>query len=391
VNRIIIGLLLFAQQVAPQSCGSSSSSGTVQNVVPLALNVGPTGNSFNVAFATVTICPPGQSTNCQSLGGVLVDTGSSGLRILSSVLTASLPRQTTSAGARVVECFPFQDGYTWGSVATADITIGSKQASNMPVQIVGGSDIPAPPDSCTSNGTTSEDTLDTLGANGVLGIGLFRQDCGPGCTFSGSSNAGLYYACSSGGCQVTAQSLAQQPQNPVWTFASDNNGVVIQLPSVPAAGETQATGMLFFGIGTQSNNGLGSATVFTLDADGNLVTKFGLTSVKGFIDSGSNGYYFLDTATTQIPTCTSSKDFYCPSTTLNLSATNVGANGRSSTVNFGIANADTMSSTFSILPQIGGPFANTFDWGLPFFYGRTVFTAIEGQSTPGGVGPYFAY
>ena len=58
MNRIIIGLLLFAQQVAPQSCGSSSSSGTVQNVVPLALNVGPTGNSFNVAFATVTICPP---------------------------------------------------------------------------------------------------------------------------------------------------------------------------------------------------------------------------------------------------------------------------------------------------------------------------------------------
>ena len=30
-------------------------------------------------------------------------------------------------------------------------------------------------------------------------------------------------------------------------------------------------------------------------------------------------------------------------------------------------------------------------WGLPFFFGRTVFTAIEGQTTPGGVGPYFAF
>ncbi|MBS1228286.1 MAG: hypothetical protein H6R17_1563 [Proteobacteria bacterium] len=32
-----------------------------------------------------------------------------------------------------------------------------------------------------------------------------------------------------------------------------------------------------------------------------------------------------------------------------------------------------------------------FDWGLPFFFGRRVFTAIEGRSTPGGNGPYVAY
>ena len=34
---------------------------------------------------------------------------------------------------------------------------------------------------------------------------------------------------------------------------------------------------------------------------------------------------------------------------------------------------------------------NSFDWGLSFFYGRTVFTAIEGKTTPGGVGPYVAF
>ena len=32
-----------------------------------------------------------------------------------------------------------------------------------------------------------------------------------------------------------------------------------------------------------------------------------------------------------------------------------------------------------------------FDWGLSFFYGRTIFTAINGATTPGGPGPYFAY
>ncbi|MGG2367973.1 DUF3443 family protein, partial [Salmonella enterica] len=35
---------------------------------------------------------------------------------------------------------------------------------------------------------------------------------------------------------------------------------------------------------------------------------------------------------------------------------------------------------------------NTFDWGLPFHYGRSVYTAIEGKNTSdGGMGPYFAF
>jgi hypothetical protein len=32
-----------------------------------------------------------------------------------------------------------------------------------------------------------------------------------------------------------------------------------------------------------------------------------------------------------------------------------------------------------------------FDWGLPFFFGRTIYTAIENQSTPAGAGPYVAF
>ena len=33
----------------------------------------------------------------------------------------------------------------------------------------------------------------------------------------------------------------------------------------------------------------------------------------------------------------------------------------------------------------------TFDRGLPFFYGRTVYTALENAATPAGKGPFFAY
>ena len=37
------------------------------------------------------------------------------------------------------------------------------------------------------------------------------------------------------------------------------------------------------------------------------------------------------------------------------------------------------------------PGNHDFDWGLPFFFGRPTFIAIEGQSTTGGTGPYWAY
>jgi hypothetical protein len=30
-------------------------------------------------------------------------------------------------------------------------------------------------------------------------------------------------------------------------------------------------------------------------------------------------------------------------------------------------------------------------WGLSFFYGKKVFTAIEQMETPGGSGPYVAF
>jgi len=45
----------------------------------------------------------------------------------------------------------------------------------------------------------------------------------------------------------------------------------------------------------------------------------------------------------------------------------------------------------SVFPNLGGPSAGNFDWGLPFFFGRNVFTAIETRNTPAGTGPFWAY
>ena len=392
MHRVLLFVLLVAQEITPQCGGAPASTpAPASNVQAIVVNAGPTNNYFNGAFTSVTICVPGQTTGCQTIDGVLVDTGSSGLRVLSSALTLSLPQQAGSNGGPIVECAQFLDGFTWGPVQTADVKLAGEQASRVPIQVIDERAFPNIPTSCSSSGT-AEDTIDALGANAILGVGLFKQDCGLACAFVGSSNPGFYFSCPASGCQPAAVPLVSQVQNPVALFPTDNNGVVIQLPAVPAGGAVSVTGSLIYGIGTQSNNALGSAKVLTVDAIGNITTVFGSRSYPAsFIDSGSNGIYFLDSASTGLPLCPDSSDFYCPASTQSLSTTNIGTNGVSVPALFNVGNADTLNSRFFAFSEISGPNADGFDFGLGFFFGRGVFTAIEGQATAGGAGPYFAY
>jgi hypothetical protein len=150
------------------------------------------------------------------------------------------------------------------------------------------------PASCANLGTVTDDLV-SLGANGVLGVGNFIQDCGPACEVSGSENAGFYYSCPASGCAVEALSAAQQVSNPVYFFATDNNGVIVELPAVSGTA-ISITGSLIFGIGTQSNNGLGNATVvYTIDPNvGNFTTTFGGQTYTdaAYLDTGSNSIFF---------------------------------------------------------------------------------------------------
>ncbi len=379
--------------------GSSSSSPSVStpppaaasNVQPVSVNLGPEGNYVNGLFTSVTLCIPGTSS-CQTVNDILVDTGSFGLRILGSALTLGLPGQTDAGGNSIGECAPFVKSFTWGPVETANVQMAGESAPSVPVQLIGPSTFPGPPANCP-NGLPPADTVSALGANGILGIGFFVQDC-PACASSGSSNPGFYYSCPSSGCVITTESLQDQVQNPVASFSKDNNGVLIQLPAVGAQGASTASGSLIFGIGTQSDNGLGAAQVYTTDGLGNFTTIFEGTSYSSsFIDSGSNGLFFLSSGATGITQCTGGNaDFYCPSNTVSLGAQNVGQNGTSGTVAFSIANAQKLFSTGNAAySDLGGPNPGAFDWGAPFFFGRNVFVAINGAQTPAGAGPYWAY
>lgn len=431
-------LIFLAGAFVIAGCGGSSitsskttttggTGSTTANVMPIAVNGGPTVGQIdggiypNGAFASATICVPGSTTNCVTVNGLLVDTGSTGLRVLQSAVSSlNLPTVNASNGSAAYDCVSFvDDSYLWGPVQQADVTLGGETASKLPLQIISTStDVPT---SCSNGSTMNENTLASLGANGLLGVGTEPTDC----FYQGASvcspSYGLssppypaYYTCSGTSCSPAFVATSDQVSNPVVLFPSDNNGVIVELPAVSGSAAT-ISGSLVFGIGTESNNQLPSgATIFTLTCDDFTTTfdgqTYGITNptscagTGSFIDSGSNGLYFPNAANLPLcPTNTAVGDlssFYCPASTDNISATQQGAGGTSKSVSFSVQNAEslfTSSSTESdaALSGLAGtnPSGVGFDWGLPFFYGVNLYSSIDGESVPSGTpaAPWWAH
>ncbi len=403
--------------------GSPTPPPALTNFATLTVDAGPSGLGgpsgylqYNVAYVSVTLCAPG-TTTCQTIDHVQVDTGSVGLRVLQSVLTstmlAALPLQRDIAnGQPIGECYGFVDGYAFGSVRQADFQIGGEKVAAMPFQVIGDTGAFATiPLLCSSGGGANLNTLTALGANGIIGIGVTTTDCGVACTTPGGFSAAIYYDCPAFGCggivplQPLTSAPFQQLPNPVAAMSIDNNGTIVSLPAATAA-EATLTGTLYFGIGTQTNNALGSAAVLltstSTSPDGaGLITAIyrSQTLNESTIDSGSNLYLFVDPT---IPDCGGQNTgYYCPNSPLSLSTTLEGTNGAMTSVTLTLQNAATLLATSgAVLPGIGGnpnlfsgltPYPQSFDFGLPFFYGRSVYTAIEGRNAGGTVGPYFAF
>jgi hypothetical protein len=384
------------------------------NTLSVSVSAAPIAatNYVNGLFTSITVCVPG-TANCQTLDSVLVDTGSVGLRVLSSAaggaMSLTLPQENDASGNPIVECSLFIDGFTWGPLQMADIKMGDEEARSVPIQVIGDPTFAAVPANCVSIGIVSQDTLQSLGVYGILGVGPFPQDCGGLCAdpqmAESDQGANLYYACPPAGCQPAAIPVEEQAQNPVSLLPIDNNGVIVELPAVPASGAPSVTGTLLFGIGTQSNNGLGTATVLPIDPETLTFTTLygGQSYPMSFIDSGSNAFYFLDQAAAGVSDCSANgqfSGFYCPTENVSLTATNQGIDGATRAVTFEVANPVTLAEANLALDDLAGSTCTGscsaadslyFDWGLPFFFGRNVFSSIEGAAAPGGQTPYFAY
>ncbi|HZY19357.1 MAG TPA: DUF3443 family protein [Ramlibacter sp.] len=355
------------------------------NVLAIRVDRGTDGSAFNSPFVTVTICEPGTST-CVDVDRVIVDTGSNGLRLSASALSGvTLPRVTNASSDPVGECAQFASGFTWGGVRRADVRLATLTAPSVPIQVIADGQLPVPPAACSGTGANLGASS---GINGILGVGLREQDCGTSCA---TTLTGVYYGCSGNACTATRLPVASQVTNPVSRLPTDNNGVVVVLPPVPTGGAAVVTGSLVLGIDTQPNNQLGSATVLTADAQGFFTTVYnGVTYPKSFLDSGSNGLFFADPG---IPNCSPNPDFYCPTSTLALNATQIGANGTSRAIDFTIESVGALTANTAAANVAGsaGSLTQSFDWGLPFFFGRSVYVAISGAGTSAGPGPFWAY
>jgi hypothetical protein len=305
------------------------------------------------------------------------------------VLSPSLTQVVDSLNNPIGECVFFADGSAfWGPVQRADVVLGGEPAVFVPIHVIAPTFAGQSVSNNPCNSIVDSNPFDT-GLNGILGIGVFAEDCGSFCATQSNNN--LYFSCVASACTSTAVPLLNQVQNPVSLLPADNNGVILTLPSVPATGARTVSGSLILGIGTAANNTPPTGvSVFPTDQNGLLTTVYkGTTFGQSVIDSGSNGYFFPDST---LPLCAPPlQDFYCPPASVNLPATLVGNNGHQAAISFQVANTVSLAQTGNAaFNNLGGPFS-TFVWGLPFFFGRTAYVGIESQPSSLGTGPLVAF
>lgn len=432
MGRCIAAVTLFAATLLAGCGGNSTESQLVgdgvgnatagtevvitepvgDNTTEIVVDAGPvSGFSLavaNLAYVTVTVCEPG-GARCATIDHVLLDTGSIGLRVLrSAVAGLSVPSVSLPAGT-AHECYPFVIGAVWGPVVRADVTIGKRTAAALPIQLI--DDAPtlsaaAPADCTTAAGGELLQSVTALQARGVLGIGLLRHDCGLNCQLGRyDSGVTLYYACTSANCQPAAVAPDDQVQHPVARFAEDNNGTAVVLPALPALGAAKVRGRLVLGIGTKANNQLpATARVLPVETNPSLnsylyvSTRLGQTDFPStYIDSGSNGLFFDDPAGMALCAVAVGGEgqWFCPSTQQSRLATLTGADGTTANVNLEVVSANALFATTNVAfatlaGSTGSANPGAFVWGLPFFYGRTVFTSIWEQPLAVS-GPWYAF
>ncbi|MDB5822256.1 MAG: hypothetical protein JWR21_960 [Herminiimonas sp.] len=364
--------------------------GASRNVARITVGRSLFGNAINIPYVDVTVCQPG-TTTCQTIDHVLLDTGSTGLRLIApGVLRTDLdlPRLKSTSSKSLANCVQFADGsYLWGSLRTADVSIAGQTAQSITIQEAGdpATDFASIPGDCV--GLRNGGSVAALGVRGILGIGTLKVDCA-GCVADIKQKR--YFECDGTGCAPATVTLGQLLSNPVAGFATDNNGMSVIFPPVPDSGVTSLSGALVFGIDTQSNNRLGTATAMRTSAIGALGTKYLNKTYASLLDTGSNSLVLPDAF---LPTCINNPLFVCPVVEFSQSAILRGLDGVSSfAIDFLVRNFEKVSA--SVIAVLDATVISTteplFVWGLPAFFGRTVFFALDGANAGGKVGPYVA-
>jgi hypothetical protein len=371
-------------------CGTATNIGHA-NMAPLYVDgfpcLSPPQFILNTAYTNIKICAPGNKTNCQVIDHVIVDTGSVGLRIASSVVNSKLlqamPHVPTSGPQILTNCSVFASGQAlYGPVQTADVYIADKFAGNFPLQIFGKN--LTPPAGC-GDASQPPGGVSDLGANGLVGVG-FKARAGGG-----------YYSCNTDGSNCAPQDTNPSIATPnlVSKLQNDNNGLTIALNNIPDLGATvPVLGLLIFGVGTQADNTPPEGTIPLL-ADISLIVEN--NTGRALIDSGTP---FVSVTGPQplSSSCQIQSTFLCPppppdnTATIMLGLASNGASTPAYCVNYTVANADELitslsDTAFNDLLNQGSSSGVPSILGLSVFFGRTMYFVFDGKQSPLGTGP----
>ena len=356
------------------------------NIVKLTMRTPHSG--FNRMVVQVTVCVPG-TRDCATIDDVMVDTGSTGLRLEASAVPSwlRLPAVLGPDRKPLAECLRFVGDDAWGPLERADLRIGGLTASGLPIQIIGDA-AQSEPASCPRSEVHPT-------SNGTLGIGSHLTDCEGECRQTRS--APVYFQCGEERCDPLEGLVgeAYRLPNPVSFFDKDNNGVVFDLPDAARGGTLESVGTLTFGVGIGGDIGLGSAAIVKLDERGRFSTLYaGGDFPDSYIDSGTETYIVADAA---LPRCRGMTWAFCVAPAVTREAVMVGRGGARSVMPFRVGDYRQIRQRgFGASAEIAVaavPGSGAFVWGAPFFLGKRIAVVMEGRAVPGVenlTGPFYA-
>ena len=361
-------------------------AGEAPNVVTLTMRTPHSG--FNRMVVQVTLCVPA-TRRCATIDDVMVDTGSTGLRLEASAVPSwlRLPAVLGPNHEPLAECLRFVGDDAWGPLERADLHIGGLTASGLPIQIIGDPALPEPA-SCPRSAVRPT-------SNGTLGIGTHLTDCQGACRQSEA--APLYFQCEGARCDPLEGLVAEvyRLPNPVAFFDRHDNGVVFDLPDVAGDGRLDSVGTLTFGLGPGDDDRLGSAAIVRLDDRGRFTTLYaGRDYPDSYIDSGTETYIVPDHA---LPLCPGLPWAFCVSPATTREAVVFGRDGARTKMPFRVGDyAQIRQRGLGASAEIAVaamPKSGAFVWGAPFFLGKRVAVVMEGRAVPGSAGsegPFYA-
>ena len=386
------GVAVVLPWLVTLGCGAVQAA---DNIVPVEVRQLYQGDKCNKLYVAVTVCNTAQQ--CRTVPDVLVDTGSPGLRLFRSALVGLELDAVTARGHPVANWGRFASGALWGTLHWAEVRIGGvATTAAIPIELF---DEPGPGESLPS-GYGSADARSKLRmtvGNGILGISPQRF-----------AEAGYYLNVGSHGVRSKSDwepvkiHDALKLANPIGHFpAPYDTGSVIRLPEVDrAGGQSTAQGWLGFGLGRPTAALFpqgGRMIVHELDQRSRFAAVVEQRAVDMMLDSGSNFLVLsLDHpgfaahpnfARCYNPVALTPIDLRFPSAGREIELARpllVGSADQLHKARQGCAVLPTIAARPRSEPgQEGAPGGQrTNVLGLPFFYGRSVATGLQGAVNP---------